>query len=244
MRVPFAALLVCLMTLAGCSSNSKVELLEKSSVQSMYETTQRYLSAGRFSEAAQVLTSMNTRYPFGPFNQQVQLDLIYALYKTGDQDKALSHIDRFMSLNPNHPDLDYVRYMKGLVYQQAEGSIFQDFFNIDRADRSPYYAERAFEEYNELIRLYPESNYVADARARMLSLSSRLARYELTVAEYYLRRGAYIAAANRAKKVVESHPNVPEQSQALEIMYSSYQKLGLDQQASDVKTMINNTKNS
>src|SRR5690554_2627345 len=238
MRLVVAAVLASVVILSGCSSKPKNEVIERSTVESMYETAQVYLDVGRFTDAAQLLTAMSTRYPFGPYTQQVQLDLIYALYKVGDQDKALSHIDRFLQLNPNHADLDYVRYMRALVYQQAEFSLFQDMFNIDRSDRSPYYAQRAFEEFGELLRLYPDSAYAADARERMLGLSSRLARHELSVAEYYLRRGAFLAAANRAKNVLEAHPNVPEQKQALIIMVNSYQELGLTQQSEDAKAIL------
>lgn len=238
MRLVVAAVLASVVILSGCSSKPKDQMIERSTIESMYETSQMYLDVGRFSEAAQILTAMSTRYPFGPYTQQVQLDLIYALYKIGDQDKALSHIDRFLQLNPNHADLDYVRYMRGLVYQQAEFSIFQDMFNIDRSDRSPYYAQRAFEEFGELLRLFPSSAYAPDAQARMVGLSSRLARHELSVAEYYQRRGAFLAAANRAKAILEAHPNISEQKQALEIMVHSYQQLGLTEQAEDAKTIL------
>ncbi|MCO4322078.1 outer membrane protein assembly factor BamD [Aliidiomarina quisquiliarum] len=238
MRLVVAAVLASVVILSGCSSKPKEQIIERSTIEHMYETSQVYLDVGRFTEAAQLLTAMSTRYPFGPYTQQVQLDLIYALYKIGDQDKALSHIDRFLQLNPNHADLDYVRYMRGLVYQQAEFSIFQDMFNIDRSDRSPYYAQRAFEEFGELLRLYPSSAYAADAQARMIGLSSRLAKHELSVAEYYQRRGAFLAAANRAKAILEAHPNTPEQKQALEIMVHSYQQLGLTEQSEDAKGIL------
>lgn len=233
MRLVIAALLASSVLLTGCSSKADKALLERSTIENMYTTAQTYLDVGRFSEASQLLSTMSTRYPFGPYTQQIQLDLIYALYKTGDQDKALSNIDRFLQLNPNHPDLDYVRYMRGLVYQQAEASLFQDMLNIDRADRSPYYAQRAFEEFGELLRLFPNSDYAPDAQARMLGLSSRLARHELAVARYYLRRGAYLAAANRARTILGAHPGVPEQKEALEIMITSYQELGLAEQSAD-----------
>lgn len=238
MRLVVAAVLASVVILSGCSSKPKNEIIERSTVENMYETSQTYLDVGRFAEASQILTAMSTRYPFGPYTQQVQLDLIYALYKIGDQDKALSNIDRFLQLNPNHADLDYVRYMRGLVYQQAEFSVFQDMLNIDRSDRSPYYAQRAFDEFGELLRLYPSSAYAPDARARMVGLSSRLARYELRVAEYYMRRGAFLAAANRAKTVIESHPHAPEKKEALIIMVESYRELGLTQQSEDAMAIL------
>jgi len=238
MRVVITTVLLSVFLVSGCSSRSNEEVVERSGIDVMYETAQTYLDVGRFADAAQTLQAINTRFPFGPYSTQVQLDLIYANYKVGDQDRALAAIDRFLQLNPNHADLDYVRFMRGLVYQQAESSFLQDSFGIDRSDRSNYYAKRAFEEFRELVRLFPESQYAADAHERMVGLSSRLAKHELAVAEYYLRREAYLAAANRAKGVVESHPGVPEQERALEIMVESYRSLGLEQQASDARTVL------
>src|SRR5690554_4548461 len=237
MRQVVAALLVSVFVLAGCSA-SPDEKIERSTLEVMYDTAQRHLDVGRYADAAQVLEQINTAYPFGAYTQLVQLDLMFAFYKIADQDKALATIDRFLQLNPNHADLDYVRYMRALVYQQAEFSFFQNLFNIDRSDRSTYYAERAFEEFGELIRRYPNSQYAPDARMRMLALSSRLARHDIAVAEYYLRREAFVAAANRAKGIIESHPHAPEQKRALEIMVESYTKLGMDTLASDAQSLL------
>ncbi|MCC5854643.1 MAG: outer membrane protein assembly factor BamD [Idiomarina sp.] len=235
--VVVAAALAFALALSGCSSRS-TEQMERSNLEQMYDTAQMYLDSGRYTDAANLLTQINSRFPFGAYTQQVQLDLIYALYKTGNQDRALSSIDRFLQLNPNHADNDYVRYMRALVYQQAEGSVIQDLLGVDRDDRNPYYAERAFEEFQELLRLFPNSMYAPDARARMLGISGRLARHELGVAEYYLRREAYAAAANRARYIVETHPHVVEQERALEIMVESYTALGLERQAEDARNVL------
>lgn len=237
MKVVLLIAAVAMLTLSGCSSRGDDEP-RQANVDAMYEQAQVYLRAGRFSDAAQLLQNMNVRYPFGPYSQQVQLDLIYALYKIGDQDRALSTIDRFMSLNPNHADIDYVRYMRGLVYQQAEFAIIQEFFGIDRSDRNPSYAEQAFDDFRELVRRHPDSVYAADARARMIAIKSRLAKYELSVAEYYMRRGAYLAAANRGRNVIRSFSEVPEAERALEIMVEGYRALGLDQQADDAERVL------
>lgn len=237
MKQVVAALLVSMVVLSGCSS-SPDDTIQRSTLEVMYDRAQEYLDVGRYADAAQILQQINTSYPFGPYTQQVQLDLIFALYKISDQDRALSIIDRFLQLNPNHADLDYVRYMRALVYQQAEFSLFQDLFNIDRADRSTYYAERAFEEFGELIRRYPNSQYAPDARARMIGLSSRLARHDISVAEYYFRREAYVAAANRARGILEAHPQAPEQRRALEIMVQSYNRLGMTELADDARAVL------
>ena len=158
MRVVITTALLATILLSGCSSSPSEEVVERSSIDIMYGNAQRHLDVGRFGDAAAALQQINSRYPFGPYSSQVQLDLIYAYYKIGDQDKALAAIDKFLQLNPSHGDLDYVRYMRGLVYQQAEFSFMQDAFGIDRSDRSTYYAQRAFDEFKELIRIFPNSN--------------------------------------------------------------------------------------
>ncbi|MCH8501860.1 MAG: outer membrane protein assembly factor BamD [Aliidiomarina sp.] len=237
MRVVLTIAVLSMLVLSGCSSKPD-DVAQRSQVDEMYQLAQGMIRSARFSDAANVLRSINTRYPFGPYAQQVQLDLIYVEYKTGNQDRALTVIDRFLSLNPNHADNDYVRYMRGLVHLQAEGSFFQDAFGIDRSDRNPVYAERAFDDFAELIQRHPDSPYAADARARMVGIQARLAQHELAAAEYYLRREAYMAAANRGIYIIDNFPNVVEVKRALEIMIESYDALGLTNQASDARRVL------
>ncbi|EGN75151.1 outer membrane assembly lipoprotein YfiO [Idiomarina sp. A28L] len=238
MRVVLSIAICAVLFLSGCSSRSNDDI-QRSELENLYELSQSYLQNGRFADAATLLSQINTRYPFGPYAQQVQLDLIYAQYKVGRQDQALTVIDRFLSLNPNHADNDYVRYMRGLVHLQAEGAFFQDVFGVDRSDRNPVYAERAFDDFAELVQRHPDSKYAADARQRMVWIQSRLASHELAAAEYYLRREAYMAAARRGVYIVENFPNVIEAKRALEIMVVSYEALDLTQEASDARQVLN-----
>lgn len=238
MKVVFAFTLCAVLFLSGCSSRPDQEI-QRSELDRLYETSQMYLQTGRFADAAALLSQINARYPFGAYAQQVQLDLIYAQYKSGRQDQALTVIDRFLSLNPNHADNDYVRYMRGLVHLQAEQAFFQNLFGIDRSDRNPVYAERAYDDFAELIQRHPNSKYAADARQRMVAIQSRLAQHELAAAEYYLRREAYMAAARRGVYIIENFQSTVEARRALEIMITSYEALGLTQQAEDTRSVLN-----
>lgn len=237
MRVVFAFAICTVLFLSGCSSRSNDEI-QRSELDNLYELSQTYLQAGRFADAATLLSQINTRYPFGAYAQQVQLDLIYAQYKVGREDQALTVIDRFLSLNPNHGDNDYVRYMRGLVHLQAERAFFQDAFGIDRSDRNPVYAERAYDDFAELVQRHPDSKYAADARQRMVAIQSRLAQHELAAAEYYLRREAYMAAARRGAYILENFQSTVQVQRALEIMVTAYTELGLTQQAEDARAVL------
>lgn len=236
MKAVLPIVVLAVLLLNGCSSRPQEQT--RSTVEQMYEMSQAYIRGGRYADASALLRQINNRFPFGPYAQQVQLDIIFTEYKIGQQDRALTAIDRFLSLNPNHPDNDYVRYMRGLVHLQAEQSFFQDVFRIDRSDRNPVYAERAFNDFRELIERHPESPYAADARQRMIAIKSRLAQHELHVAEYYLRREAYMAAANRGLYVVDQFQGVAEVQRALEIMVTAYSRLGLEEQANDARAVL------
>lgn len=240
MKVVLLAVIMATLVLTGCSSNRdrERERQMRGSAEQMYQQAQTYIDSGNFSMAAQALRNIESRYPFGAHINQVQLDLIYVYYLTGDQDRALTAIDRFLRLNPNHADADYVRYMRGLVHLQLERNAFQELVGIDRIDRDPGYAEQAFEDFRQLLERHPDSGYAADARARMIGIHSRLARYEVQTAEYYMRREAYMAAANRGRYVLENFSRAPEVEQALQIMVSAYAALGLEDLEADARAVL------
>ncbi|WP_404399881.1 outer membrane protein assembly factor BamD [Idiomarina seosinensis] len=228
------------LTIAGCSSNpdSPDEGLKFSQVELMYEQAKEQLEMGNLNLAEEQLSALNSRYPFGPFAHQVQLDLIYVHYKLDNTDEALAAIDRFISLNPNHSDVDYALYMRGLVNQRAEYNAIQEIAGIDRSDRDSTMAQEAFKDFAELLRKFPDSKYTADAKQRMIALKSRLAKKELAVARYYMERQAYLAAANRGRYVVEHFSDMPEVENALAIMVESYQQLGLDELRADALAVL------
>lgn len=240
MKVVLLSVFLMSFILTGCASNSERERERQmqGSAEQMYEQAQGYLNSGNFTMASQTLRNIESRYPFGAHINQVQLDLIYVYYHLADQDRALTTIDRFLRLNPNHVDADYVRYMRGLVHLQLEDNAFHRLVGIDRSDRDKSYSEQAFEDFRQLLERHPESQYAADARLRMIGIQSRLAKYELSVGEYYLRREAYMAAARRGQYILESFPQVPEVEQALEMMITAYDALGLDDLRDDALAVL------
>lgn len=225
------------LTATGCSSTKKDEVPDEPP-EVLYQDAQERLQAGNFIRAAELLEAMDSRYPFGAYSNQVQLDLIYAYYKQDDTARALANIDRFIRLNPNHPSIDYAQYMRGLTNMATDHNFFQELLDIDRADRDPAYARQAFADFRQLLRQYPDSVYAADARARMVSLKNRLAKYDLSVARFYMKRGAWLAAANRAKFVVQSYPDTDTLQPALQIMSQAYDELGLSEMANHAEAVL------
>ncbi len=196
--------------------------------QQLYDRASESMEVGNFSAAAQTLSALDSRYPFGPLSHQVQLDLIYSYYKSGKIDETLATVDRFIRLNPNHSDVDYAYYMRGLTNMESDSNLFQELLTIDRSDRDPSKSRQAFEDFRRLIEQYPNSKYAPDAKKRMLHIKDRLARYEIAIARFYMRRQAYVAAANRGRYVIEHFPDTTQVKDALEIMVSSYEQLGLE----------------
>ncbi|MBS6060081.1 MAG: outer membrane protein assembly factor BamD [Pantoea sp.] len=193
------------LALAGCSSSK--DQVPDSPPSELYATAQQKLQDGNFKGAITQLEALDNRYPFGPYAQQVQLDLIYAYYKNADLPMAQAAIDRFMRLNPTHSNIDYVLYMKGLTDMALDDSALQGFFGIDRSDRDPEHARAAFRDFSQLLRTYPNSQYATDARKRLVYLKDRLAKYELSVAQFYTKREAYVAVVNRVEQMLKDYPD-------------------------------------
>lgn len=225
-----AAVALLSLALAACSSTPEDDIeLTKSSPEVLYSQARTSMELGNYSKAVRSLEALDSRYPFGPHKTQVQLDLIYAYYKLDDPASGIANIDRFIRLNPTHKDIDYVYYMRGLVNMQSDNYMFHDMLNIDRTDRDPKAAQDAFKDFDRLIKSYPNSKYAADAQKRMQFLKNRLAKYSITVAEYYIKMNAWSAAAVRAQTVMESYPGTPYTERALEIMATAYEELGQEQ---------------
>lgn len=223
------AVAVSIVVLAACSSveDEQRELVQNQGLSALYDNARESLKNGNFTAAADLLSRIDSTYPFGPLSHQVQLDLIYAYYKSGDSDKTLAAIDRFERLNPNHSDIDYALFMRGVTNMEQDRNLFQEFFGVDRSDRDPAKAREAFEDFRTLLEKYPSSKYAADAKQRMVYIKDRLAKYELKVARFYIRREAWVAAANRGRYVLEYFGDTNQVQPALEIMVTSYDQLGL-----------------
>ncbi|WP_392432127.1 outer membrane protein assembly factor BamD [Yersinia sp. HM-2024] len=224
------------LVLTGCSSNKDV--VPDNPPSELYATAQQKLQDGNFKGAITQLEALDNRYPFGPYSQQVQLDLIYAYYKSADLPLAQASIDRFMRLNPTHPNIDYVLYMRGLTDMALDDSALQGFFGIDRSDRDPQHAKAAFRDFNQLIQSYPNSQYATDAQKRLMFLKDRLAKHELAVAQYYTKRGAYVAVVNRVEQMLRDYPDTQATRDALPLMENAYKQLQLNAQADKVAKII------
>ena len=222
-------LTVLALTLTACSSSDEdIDKVPDKSAQALFVDARSALDNGLYQKAIQILGAIDSRFPFGPVSHQVQLDLIYAYYKSGDAAQGIALADRFLRLNPNNSNIDYVYYMRALINLSTEENLFQDMAGIDRTDRDPEASRSAFNDFKSIVNDFPDSKYAADARKRMISIKSRLAQYEISVAKYYIKREAYASAANRGRYVVEYFAPSPEIEQALEIMIESYDKLGLN----------------
>ncbi|MEM7408531.1 MAG: outer membrane protein assembly factor BamD [Pseudomonadota bacterium] len=226
-RLALAAL--ALVYLSGCGLFGKEEDPTRNwSEQRLYQAGKSALEGGDYEKAIDFYQKLETRYPFGPFAQQAQLESSFAYYKTSEPASAVAAADRFIKLNPQHPNVDYAYYMKGLA-QFDQGRGFIDRISpMDPSQRDPGSALASFEDFQELVQRYPNSRYAKDARQRMLYLRNNLARYELHVANYYMRRGAFVAAANRAKYVIENYDEAPAVPEALAVMAKAYKVMGLN----------------
>ncbi|MBU2917427.1 outer membrane protein assembly factor BamD [Psychrosphaera sp. F3M07] len=230
------------LTLVGCTTSpeDEVERVSDNSPKARYVEAKKSLNDGMYNRAITILSDLESRYPFGPLSRQVQLDLIFAYYKSGKFAEALPSIDRFINLNPNHPQLDYVIYMKGLVNMETGINGFQDFFGIENADKDMVTSREAFNDFNRLVDNYPESKYIPDAKKRMMILLDKLAHHEIVIAEYYMRRSAYVAALNRCKYVLEYYQQSTSVKDALTIMISAYDSLGLPEMKADAELALQN----
>jgi outer membrane protein assembly factor BamD len=208
-------------------------MLENQSEQVLYEGAAALLDTKNYAQAIKNLQMLEARYPFGPYAEQAQLELIYAYYKNYNNVGAIETAERFVRLHPQHPNVDYAYYMRGLAnYNEGKG-LFERFSATDLTERDPGAARQSFNDFSQLITRFPNSEYAPDARYRMVHLRNLLARYEINVANYYLRRRAFIGALNRGRFVVENFPQSPSVPDALAVIVQSYQLLELEELMND-----------
>ena len=220
--------------LAGCSLlPEKIDETQGWSVQQLYSEAKDSMSSGNYKTAIEYLDKIQARYPFGRYAQQAQIDTIYCQYKDNEPDSAIAAADRFIKANPRHPYVDYAYYMKGLANFNRSNSLLERLAPTDRSRTDTNTARQAYSDFAELTRKFPDSKYAEDARQRMLFLHNSLAAYEVNVADFYMRRGAYVAALNRATYVLKTYSRTPAAEDALSIMTQAYIKMGMPQLAND-----------
>ena len=223
------ALLGIVLALGGCRKDRNS--IDAYSADELYTKAKASLDAGSWDRSIGLYKALQTRYPFGRYTEQSMLDISYAYFRRGATEEALSTLDRFIRTYPAHPSVDYAYYLKGLVNYEQNLGFLEKMMPSRVADRDQSRAEESFQDFAELIRRFPDSRYVPDARQRMVFLRNNLAAYEVIVAEYYLRREAYIAAANRARYCLEIYPNTPSIPEALVVLHKAYIELELPELA-------------
>ncbi|OCG75010.1 membrane biogenesis protein [Gilliamella sp. Nev6-6] len=222
--------------LIGCTS-SKPDVENVPEIE-LHNKAKSDLENGNIKSSIAILEAMDKNYPFGPYSQQVQLDLIYAYYKSADFPLAIASIDRFLKLNPTHPNVDWIIYMRGISNMAQDDNMIQGWFNVDRSDRDADYAAAAFKDFNYLVSSFPNSHYTADAQKRLVFLKNRLARYQLKIAQFYTKRGAYVAVINRVTDMLTMFPDTDSTKKALLLMRNAYNELGLVNETQKVDTLI------
>ena len=226
MQVKHLLLIAILALTAACSSKEVID--ENLSEVELYQQAQADLGNNSYSTATEKLKALESRYPFGRYADQAQLELIYANYKNGEPEAAKSAAERFIRLHPQHPNVDYAYYMKGLTSFDQDVGLLARFLPLDQTKRDPGAARDSFNEFAQLTSRFPNSRYSPDAKQRMIYLRNLLASYEIHVADYYLTRQAYVAAANRGRYVIENFQETPSVGDGLAVMVESYQRLHLD----------------
>ena len=214
------------LALVGCSSSPKFD--EKDSPEKLYADARDDMSSGSYDRAIKTLERVEGRAAGTLLAQQAALELAYAYWKTGERAQAQSTLDRFIKLHPSSPALDYALYLKGIVHFNDNLGILSSISRQDISERDQQASRDAYQAFKQLVEQFPTSRYSADARVRMDYIVNALAQYELHVARYYYRRGAYVAAANRAQQAVREFQQTPSVEEALYILAQSYDKLGLD----------------
>ena len=232
-----AALFV--LSVSACSLLPEQEDETKDwNAQKFYTEASGALAEGDYEAAIKYYEGLEARYPFGRYAMQSQLDIAYAYYKNDDRESAIAAANRFIKLHPRNPFVDYAYYLKGIVNFNRNLSFITRFIPTDTSQRDPGATLDSFNDFAELVRRFPESEYSDDARKRMIYLRNNLATHEIHVARYYMKRGAYIAALNRSITVVEKYQRTPAIKEALEIMVDAYNKLGQQQLADDTQRVL------
>jgi len=208
------------------------------SANKLYTEAKESLNDGSYEQAIKYFEKLESRYPFGRFAQQAQIDIAYAYWKSNEPASAVAACDRFIKLHPNHPNVDYVYYLRGLVNFNEDLGILGQVSRQDMTERDPKGARESFDAFRELVTRYPDSKYTPDAILRMKYLVNALASLEVHVARYYMKRNAYVAAINRAQYALKSYPEAPATEEALFIMVKAYDLMGMNDLRNDIERVM------
>lgn len=232
-------LLVIAAVLSGCALFKEEEIDENASVEELYAMARESMDKGNWGVAVERLQRLEAKYPYGVYAEQAQLDTIFAQYRLEEVELAIAAADRFIKLHPTHPSVDYAYYLKGQAsYEEDRSTIGTLLGKDDLSDRDPVLTLDALNAFRDVYTLFPDSKYAPPARERVRHLTNTMARHELAIARYYHARDAHVAAVNRAKTVVEEYPDTPSVEEALGLMVSSYNIMGLPALADDSRRVL------
>jgi len=244
MRIVLAAFIAVFV--AGCGLlPAETDQTTGWSAAKLYSEAKDAMADGTWDKAAKYLEKLEARYPYGRYAQQAQLELGYVYWKANEPGSAIAACDRFIKLHPNHPAVDYAYYLKGLINFNEDLGLVAYISSQDPTERDPKAARAAFDAFRELVTRFPNSKYTPDANKRLNYLVNAMASLEVHVARYYMRRGAYVAAANRAQFALKTYPQAPAIEEALMILVSAYDKMGMNDLRDDAdRVMRKNFPNS
>ncbi|MBT0570643.1 outer membrane protein assembly factor BamD [Curvibacter sp. CHRR-16] len=231
----FTAVLITL--LAACSS-APVDKTAKMTPEELYADAKDESNNGQYEKAIGLLDKLEVRAAGTPLAQQAQLDKAYLYYKTAEPATALATLERYIKLYPASPAMDYALYLKGVINFNDDLGMFSSITRQDLSERDQKASKDSYQAFQELVNRFPNSRYAEDARQRMNYIVISLARYEIHVARYYYKRGAYLAAANRAQQAINDYRGVPVTEEALYILYKSYDALGMAELRDDAKRVL------
>ena len=233
-----AALFVA-MLVAGCGLLPEVKDETVGwSANKLYTEAKEAMNEGSYEQAVKYFEKLESRYPYGRFAQQAQIDMAYAYWKDNEPASALAACDRFIKLHPNHPNVDYVYYLKGLINFNEDLGFMGQISQQDMTERDPKGARESFDAFRELVTRFPDSKYTPDAIMRMKYLVNALVSLEVHVARYYMKRNAFLAAINRAQYAVKTYPDAPATEEALFIMVKAYDSLGMNDMRDDAERVM------
>lgn len=230
-----------LLGLSGCGSTPTNDETAGWSAQKIYTEAREEMRAGGWDKAIKLLESLESKYPFGRYAQQAQIDIAYSYWKNNDIASSVAACDRFMKLYPNHENLDYIYYLRGLAQFNEDLGLLGKVSRQDPTERDNRGLRESFDTFKTLVNRFPQSKYAEDSRLRLKYLVNALAQYEVHVARYYMRRTAYLAAANRAQYMITTYPNAPAQEEALYILAAAYDAMGMTDLRDDARRVLDRT---
>ena len=236
-RLALLSLLAAALQLSGCASATRDESPD-TTAERLYKEARDDMESGTFERAVKTLERVESLAAGSLLGQQALLDTAYIRWRSGERTEGLAAVDRFIKLNPSSPALDYALYLRGVINFNDNLGLLGNLARQDLSERDQSASRESFQSFKQLTDQFPQSRYAPDAKARMNFIINSLASYEVHVARYYFRRGAYVAAAARSQQAVAEYQQSPAAEEALFIMMQSYDKLLLPGLRDDAERVL------